>query len=46
VKMEEISESTANKFKHRPPEQINGGVLYSLDQADYRRMHSIWHRVL
>jgi hypothetical protein len=46
VKIEEISESTANKFKHRPPEQINGGVLYSLDQADYRRMHSIWHRVL
>ena len=46
VKIEEISESTANKLKHGSPEQINGGVLYSVDQADYRRMHSIWHRVL
>ena len=22
------------------------GVLYSLDRADYRRMHSIWQRIL
>ena len=46
VKLEEISKSAAKKLKYNPPEQINGGVLYSLDQADYRRMHSIWHRVL
>jgi hypothetical protein len=46
VKTEEISESTAKNLKHGPPEQINGGVLYSVDRADYRRMNSIWHRVL
>ena len=46
VKIEEISASTANELKHGPPEQINGGVLYSVDRADYHRMHSIWHRVL
>ena len=46
VKIEEINESTANKSNHGPPEQIGGGVLYSLDWADYRRMHSIWQRVL
>jgi hypothetical protein len=46
VKIEEISESTANKLKRGPPEQIGGGVLYSVDWADYRRVHSIWHRVL
>jgi hypothetical protein len=46
VKIEEIRESTANKLKHGPPEQVNGGVLYSVDREDYRRMHSIWHRVL
>ena len=46
VTIEEISESTANKLKRGPPEQIDGGILYRLDQADYRRMHSIWHRVL
>ena len=46
VKIEEISEATANNLKHNPPKQIDGGVLYSLHQADYRRMHSIWHRVL
>ena len=46
VKIEEISETTANKLKHKPSKQIDGGVLYRLDQADYRRMHSIWHRVL
>jgi hypothetical protein len=27
------------------PKQIDGGVLYSLDWADYRRMHSIWQRI-
>ena len=46
VKIEEISESTANKFKHGISEQVNGGVLYSVEQADYRRMNSIWQRVL
>jgi hypothetical protein len=46
VKIKEVSESTAKKLKHGPPEQVNGGVLYSVDPADYRRMHSIWHRVL
>ena len=46
VKIEEISESTANKLKRGSPERINGGVLYRVDQANYRRMHSIWHRVL
>ena len=46
VKIEEISESTAIKLKHGPSEQVNGGVLYSVDWADYRRMNSIWHRVL
>jgi len=46
VKIEEINESTANKLKRGPPEQIDGGVLYSLDRAEYRRMHSVWQRVL
>ena len=46
VKIEEISESTANKLKRGSPEQVNGGVLYRVDQANYRRMHSIWHRVV
>jgi hypothetical protein len=46
VEIEEISESIAIKFKQGSPEPVNGGVLYSLDQADYRRMHSIWHRLL
>jgi len=46
VTIEEISESTANKLKRGSPEQVNGGVLYRVDQANYRRMHSIWHRVL
>src|SRR6202022_2596046 len=46
VKIEEISESTANKVKHGSPEQVNGGVLYSMDREDYRRMKSIWRRVL
>ena len=46
VKIEEISESKANKFKQGSPEQVNGGVLYSLDQADYRRLHSPWQRFL
>jgi hypothetical protein len=46
VEIEEISQSTAKGSKHGPPEPIDGGVLYSLDRADYRRMHSIWHRAL
>jgi hypothetical protein len=46
VKIEEMSASTAKKLKHGPAEPVNGGVLYSVDSADYRRMHSIWHRVL
>jgi hypothetical protein len=46
VEIEEINDSTANKLNHGPPEQINGGVLYRLDWADYRRMHSLWQRVL
>ena len=46
VKIEEISEATAKKLKHGPPEPVNGGVLYSMNPADYRRMHSIWHRVV
>jgi hypothetical protein len=45
VNIEEINELTANKLKHGPPKQIDGGVLYSLDWADYRRMHSIWQRI-
>ena len=46
VTIQEVSESTANKLKRRPPEQIDGGVLYGVDKTDYRRMHSIWQRVL
>jgi hypothetical protein len=46
VKIEEISESTANKLKHGSPENVNGGVLYRVHGADYRRMNSVWHRVL
>lgn len=48
VKIEEINGSTANKLKHdiATAEQVNGGVLYSVNEADYRRMHSIWHRLL
>jgi hypothetical protein len=46
VKIEEISESAANLSKNGTPDEVNGGVLYSLDQADYRRMHSIWYRAL
>jgi hypothetical protein len=45
VKIEEISESTANLLKHGTPDEVNGGVLYSVDQADYRRMHSVVYRV-
>jgi hypothetical protein len=46
VEIEEISEAKANRFKLGSPEQVTGGVLYSLDQADYRRLHSLWHRLL
>jgi hypothetical protein len=46
VKIEEISQSRANKLKTGPPAQINGGVLYSVDTAAYRRANSIWYRVL
>ena len=46
VRIEEISESTAKKLKRGPPEQIDGGVLYRLGWPEYRRMHSIWQRVL
>jgi hypothetical protein len=46
VKIEEISESTANRLKDTSPEQVDGGVLYSMERADYRRMNSIWHRVM
>ena len=46
VNIEEVNESTANRLKHGPPEQIDGGVLYSLDRADYRRMNSVWERIL
>ena len=46
VKIEEISESTARKLKRGPPEEVNGGVLYSVGGADYRRMHSTWRRDL
>jgi hypothetical protein len=46
VEIEEISESKANRFKQGSPEQVNGGVLYSLDQAGYRRLRSPWQRFL
>ena len=46
VKIEEVSESTAKLLKHGTPDEVNGGVLYSVDQADYRRMQSIWYRAL
>ena len=46
VRIEEISESMAKKLKLGPPEEIDGGVLYRLDWPEYRRMHSIWQRVL
>lgn len=46
VTIEEISESTANKLKHGPPKQIDGGVLFGVDQTDYRQMHSTWQRIL
>jgi hypothetical protein len=45
VQIEEITEARANKLKRGPPEPVNGGVLYSVDRANYRRMHSIWHRL-
>jgi hypothetical protein len=46
VEIEEISESKASKFKQGSPEQVIGGVLHSLDQADYRRLRSPWQRFL
>jgi hypothetical protein len=46
VEIEEISELKANRYKPVSPETVNGGVLYSLDQADYRRLRSPWHRFL
>jgi hypothetical protein len=46
VEIAEISESKANKFKQGSPERVNGGVLYSLDQADYLRLRSPWQRLL
>ena len=46
VKIEQISGAAAKKLKHGAPERVNGGVLYNLDRADYRRMHSIWNRFL
>jgi hypothetical protein len=46
VRIEEISKSTAKALKHGPPEEVNGGLLYSVDRADYLRMYSIWHRIL
>jgi hypothetical protein len=46
VKIEEISESAANSLKHGTPDEVNGGVLYSVDQTDYRRAQSIWYRAL
>ena len=46
VEIEEISELAANDLKHGPLEEIDGGVHYGLDPADYRRMHSVWYRVL
>jgi hypothetical protein len=46
VEIEEISELKANKFKQRSPETVNGGMLYSLDSADYRRLRSPWQRFL
>jgi hypothetical protein len=46
VKIAEISESSANLLKHGTPDEVNGGVLYSVDQADYQRMQSIWYRAL
>jgi hypothetical protein len=45
VQIEAITEARANKLKRGPPEPVNGGVLYSVDRANYRRMHSIWHRL-
>ena len=44
-KIEEIDASTANKLKNDSAKQVNGGVLYCVDEADYRRTHSIWSRV-
>jgi hypothetical protein len=46
VKIEEISDSIAKKLKRGSAEQVNGGVLYIVDRADYRRMHSVWSRFL
>jgi CRISPR/Cas system-associated protein endoribonuclease Cas2 len=46
VKIEEINESTADKLKHNSPEQVNGGVLYRVEEADYHRMNALWHRIL
>jgi predicted 2-oxoglutarate/Fe(II)-dependent dioxygenase YbiX len=44
--IEEISQSMANKLKNDSPEQVEGGVLYKVELADYRRMHSFWNRAL
>ena len=46
VEIEEISNSAARRAKRGTPEPINGGLLYKLDRADHRRLHSIWHRVM
>ena len=46
VEIEEISELKGSRFKQGSPETVIGGVLYRLDQADYRRLRSPWQRFL
>ena len=46
IKIEEISEAMANKMKPGAPERIQGGMLYTVEKADYRRAHSLWNRLL
>ena len=46
VEIEEISKWEASGSKHGPAEKIDGGLLYALDRANYRRMRSLWRRGL
>jgi hypothetical protein len=46
VEIEEISGLKVDRFRPGSPETIHGGILYSLDQADFRRLRSPWQRFL
>jgi hypothetical protein len=46
VEIHEISELKVKRYKQASPQPVNGGLLYSLDQAEYRRLRSPWQRFL